>query len=1007
MNYFKIVIALYLLVFSSLAQAQLGFCTGSKGEPIFTENFGTGTNYGPPLPPGTTNYNFVAGTPNDGSYTLFYRTNLNPSWHYSLDRTPNDINGKALIVNADASTSGDFYRRVVTGLCVNTTFEFSAWVMNVYNPSSGVCGAGEIPVNVRFEIWNTNETVLLGAGNTGNIMGTFSPIWQQYALVFTTGSETSVVLKMKNNGVGGCGNDLAIDDIEFRACGELTTLSNPGFTGNILQVCENETLNSLNLQASTAGGTTYFYQWQSSTNGFTFTDIPGENAATYTAADVSSTTYFRVKVAQDVANLNNNFCSTISNTFIVVFTSPPTPPTSAGDVEICANSPIPTLSVTASATSGINWYDAPTGGNLLQSSNVTTFTPTAAGTYYAETFDLTSNCINTNRVAVTLSITPLPTASLSTDSSICPGNSTVVNFSGTPNAVITYTFNGGTNQFITLNGNGTASLTTPILNTDTTYTLVSVASPLLASCVQTLSSSVVIVMNETPSASVSGGIQVCTGDTGTVQFSGTPNATVTYVINNEPNQSLILNNLGEASISLSNLTTTTTLTLTEVSVSGANGCSLSLDTSTTFTLIPLSSATLTASSMTVCVEGTTNLTFTGTPNTQVTYTQNNGPNQTVDLNSNGTATITTPPITSTTTFQLVSATLLESPFCPQTLSESITITTNPIPTASVTGDLSYCSGETTALVLTSNLAGTTFTWTVTQNWTNGASAGSGDQINQLVTSTTTGSVIYTVTPSLDGCTGNPIQIEVVVHALPNPVLVDGAICVQEGSNVGNPYVLDTGLSTLDYSFEWYFEETILPNAQGSTLEANQIGTYGVVATDLVTGCISPLVTAEVAVASVGESLVIVQSLTFSNQPTITVSVVGGQGPFLYQLNDFGFQNSNVFYNVPAGVHTLTVVDESLCTFLIDTVTIINYLRFFTPNGDRFNDFWNITGVDDSSKIFIFDRYGKLLKQISPASDGWDGTYNGSPLPTNDYWFLIEYPENGILKTFKAHFSLKR
>jgi gliding motility-associated-like protein len=264
-----------------------------------------------------------------------------------------------------------------------------------------------------------------------------------------------------------------------------------------------------------------------------------------------------------------------------------------------------------------------------------------------------------------------------------------------------------------------------------------------------------------------------------------------------------------------------------------------------------------------------------------------------------------------------------------------------------------------------------------------------------------------VTPSLDGCTGNPIQIEVVVHALPNPVLEDGAICVQEGSNVGNPYVLDTGLSTLDYSFEWYFEETILPNAQGSTLEANQIGIYGVVATDLVTGCISPLVTAEVGVASVGESLVIVQSLTFSNQPTITVTVVGGQGPFLYQLNDFGFQTSNVFYNVPPGMHTITVVDESLCTFLIDTVTLINYPRFFTPNDDSYNDFWNITGVDDSSKIFIFDRYGKLLKQISPAGDGWDGTYNGSPLPTNDYWFVIEYPENGTLKTFKAHFSLKR
>ncbi|MBC8883120.1 hypothetical protein H9X57_06090 [Flavobacterium piscinae] len=242
----------FLLSFCSYkSYAQLGFCTGSKGEPIFTENFGNGTNYGPALPTGTTNYNFVVGNPNDGSYTLYYRTNLYSTWHYSLDHTPdatNGVNGKALIVNANASTTGDFYKRIVTGLCINTTFEFSAWVMNVYNPGSGFCGASEIPINVRFEIWNDTETVLLGSGDTGNIMGTASPLWQQFALVFTTGSETSVVLKMKNNGVGGCGNDLAIDDIEFRACGELTTVTSPPLTGQTYQACSNEIPLSLTFQ---------------------------------------------------------------------------------------------------------------------------------------------------------------------------------------------------------------------------------------------------------------------------------------------------------------------------------------------------------------------------------------------------------------------------------------------------------------------------------------------------------------------------------------------------------------------------------------------------------------------------------------------------------------------------------------------------------------------------------------------------------------------------------------
>ena len=202
MRQLKNIIILLILLSITQNYAQLGFCSGSKGDAIFTENFGNGTNYGPALPAGVTNYPFIAGAPNDGFYTLYFNTNLYSTWHNSPDHTPgttNGLNGKALIVNANANTSGDFYKRIVTGLCINTTFEFSAWLMNIYNPGSNFCGANEIPINVRFEIWNNIETILLSSGNTGNIIGTNFPNWQQFALVFTTTNQTSVVLKMKNN----------------------------------------------------------------------------------------------------------------------------------------------------------------------------------------------------------------------------------------------------------------------------------------------------------------------------------------------------------------------------------------------------------------------------------------------------------------------------------------------------------------------------------------------------------------------------------------------------------------------------------------------------------------------------------------------------------------------------------------------------------------------------------------------------------------------------------------
>ena len=94
-----------------------------------------------------------------------------------------------------------------------------------------------------------------------------------------------------------------------------------------------------------------------------------------------------------------------------------------------------------------------------------------------------------------------------------------------------------------------------------------------------------------------------------------------------------------------------------------------------------------------------------------------------------------------------------------------------------------------------------------------------------------------------------------------------------------------------------------------------------------------------------------------------------------------------------------------------TTNILDYPKYFTPNGDGYHDTWNISSLKPKSnaKIYIFDRYGKLLKEIRSSIDGWDGTFNGIPMPSNDYWFSVEYQVDGLdkLKQFKAHFTLKR
>jgi gliding motility-associated-like protein len=153
---------------------------------------------------------------------------------------------------------------------------------------------------------------------------------------------------------------------------------------------------------------------------------------------------------------------------------------------------------------------------------------------------------------------------------------------------------------------------------------------------------------------------------------------------------------------------------------------------------------------------------------------------------------------------------------------------------------------------------------------------------------------------------------------------------------------------------------------------------------------------------------------FEQNQTITVTVEG-YGTYQYSLDDGPRQDSTVFENVALGEHTITIWDtegglEFSCdSVILYEVQIIDYPHYFTPNGDGIHDTWNIVGLSrqPATKIYIFDRYGKLLKQISSTGQGWDGTFNGKLMPSTDYWFTVDFMETSKTKQFKAHFSLKR
>ena len=236
--------------------------------------------------------------------------------------------------------------------------------------------------------------------------------------------------------------------------------------------------------------------------------------------------------------------------------------------------------------------------------------------------------------------------------------------------------------------------------------------------------------------------------------------------------------------------------------------------------------------------------------------------------------------------------------------------------------------------------------------------------------------------------------------------------MDQATNVAfQTYVLDTQLSNAVYDFVWYFNGVIISGAVNNTYEADESGTYSVLVTNTATGCISVMTNAVVVASYPGLTIDTTQTLAFSDNATIDVAVTPPNALYLYSIDNGPTQIANIFTNVDPGSHIVTVTDENGCTNLSKPVNIIGYPTYFTPNGDGFHDTWNIVGLGSSAKVFIFDRYGKLVKQISPTGEGWDGTLNGEPLSSTDYWFTVDYTEDyptvGTSKVFKSHFSLKR
>ncbi|WP_418501909.1 T9SS type B sorting domain-containing protein [Flagellimonas sp.] len=145
---------------------------------------------------------------------------------------------------------------------------------------------------------------------------------------------------------------------------------------------------------------------------------------------------------------------------------------------------------------------------------------------------------------------------------------------------------------------------------------------------------------------------------------------------------------------------------------------------------------------------------------------------------------------------------------------------------------------------------------------------------------------------------------------------------------------------------------------------------------------------------------------------ITAIAEGGVEEYTFYFNDINNGSDNTFYINRTGIYTVTVVDQNGCEAIAEIYMEfmdIEFPNFFTPDGDGLNDKWipdNIEGFPEVL-IKIYDRYGRVVEEMTRDTQGWDGDYDSKPLPTGDYWYVVRLKGGADQREFVGHFTLYR
>jgi len=338
-------------------------------------------------------------------------------------------------------------------------------------------------------------------------------------------------------------------------------------------------------------------------------------------------------------------------------------------------------------------------------------------------------------------------------------------------------------------------------------------------------------------------------------------------------------------------------------------------------------------------------------------------------------TYTTPTLTTTTMYYVDAG-------C-ESNRKSVIATVNTTPSNPVAEQTTYtnCGSGTLTLKASSNIGSI--------NWY--ASSAGGQSLftgTSFTTPTISSNTTYYAEASNNGCI-NPTRTPINIVIYTPPSVTDETLSLCQFQTIK----LDAGISGMAYSWSNNNEST-------QTITVNKGGTYTVAVT-------SPENCTSTKTILVEEHKIPQIDRVDVEGTRAIIYPVKAEDYFEYSVDGVNYQDSNIFYDAPGGLQTAYAREKNGCGGNAKQFVVLVFPAFFTPNNDTYNDMWEVTGMENypQAVVTIFDRYGKLIAQLSRFKMSWDGTFNQVPLPASDYWYALKVDDS--MPVLRGHFTLKR